>query len=56
MDKLLSPQIVCEILGIHYRKVLEFILTHQLKAYKVGHQYKISESAIRDFLEKNKVK
>ncbi len=56
MDKLISPEEVSKILSINYRKVLELILRGQLRAYKIGRQYKLQETDILDFLNKNKVK
>jgi len=56
MDNLISPEDVSKILSINYRKVLELILRGQLKAYKIGRQYKLQETDILEFLSNNKVK
>ncbi len=56
MNNLISPEDVSKILCINYRKVLELILRGQLKAYKIGRQYRLEESDVLEFLQKNTVR
>ena len=56
MSNLISPEDVSKILNINYRKVLELILLGKLKAYKIGRQYRLEESDILEFLQKNTVR
>ncbi len=54
--QLLTPKQVSEKLQIHYRKVLEFIIMGELKAYKIGGVYRIEPGDLFDFLQKKKYK
>ena len=56
MNNLISPEDVSKILCINYRKVLELILRGEIKAYKIGRQYRLEESDVLEFLQKNTVR
>ena len=51
MEKLLTVKDVTEILSIGYRKVLDLIALGEIKAYKIGSEYRISAGSIFDYLE-----
>lgn len=50
-NKLLSSAQAEEILNITHRKFLELVNTGQLKAQKIGRQYRVSETAIKEFIK-----
>lgn len=51
-DKVLTPEQVGKILQIHPLTVLKYIKNKQIKASKLGRVYRIKETAIEDFLDK----
>ena len=55
-NQLLSPKQEAEKLQIHYRKVLDFIVLGELKAYQIGGVYRIEPGELFEFLQKKKYK
>ena len=55
MHKILTPNEIADLLNINYRKVLELILLGDLNAFKVGRQYRVTESDLESFINSNKV-
>jgi excisionase family DNA binding protein len=51
INQLLHPKQVAEKLQIHYRKVLDFIVLGELKAYKIGGVYRIEPGELFEFLQ-----
>jgi excisionase family DNA binding protein len=55
MDKvlLLTPEEVAEMLRVNFRTVHKLIKDGELKAFKVGHQWRIPSEAVDAMLERN---
>ena len=53
MTTYLTPREVAEMLQISYEKALAFIKYSGVKYVKIGNQYRISETALNVFLQKN---
>ena len=51
-----TPREVGDILKVNYRKILDLIILGQLNAIRVGRQYRIPESELEEYLEKQKYK
>ena len=51
MEKLYTVKDVAEKLSIGYRKVLDLIAFGEIKAYKIGSEYRISAGSLFDYLE-----
>lgn len=49
MEKLLTVEEVANILSLNKNTILRFIKEKSLKAFKVGHQYRIKESDLTEF-------
>lgn len=56
MPNLITPKEAAGILRMNYRKILDMISMGELPAYKIGRDYRISESDLYRFIEKCKVK
>jgi excisionase family DNA binding protein len=56
MQQLLDAKEVATSLKVSYRTVLDQINLGRLEAYRVGNQYRISESSYLKYLESIKVK
>lgn len=52
MDQYYSLKEVAERLSVHYNTVYRLVISGELKTVKVGDTHRVSESAIREFLEK----
>ena len=52
MDQIFTVQEVAKIIKINYRKVLDEIMIGNLMAFKIGRQYRISESQLLTYLNK----
>ena len=50
MEKLYTVKDVSEILLVGYRKVLDLIAFGEIKAYKIGSEYRISTGSLFDYL------
>lgn len=50
---LLTPQEIAKILKISYDKTLEFIKYSGVEYIKIGRQYRVEESKLKGFLQKN---
>lgn len=50
---LLTPQEIAEILRISYEKALDFIKYSGVDYIKIGRQYRVYESKLNTFLQKN---
>ena len=55
MVELLTPKEVAKVLQINYRKVLDMIHLGELEAYQVGGVFRISRSAIQQYLDSVRV-
>lgn len=55
MTTYLTAYEVAEMLKISYEKALAFIKYSGIKYVKIGNQYRVSESALITFLQKNTV-
>jgi excisionase family DNA binding protein len=55
MDKvlLLTPEEVAEMLRVNFRTVHKLIKDGELKAFKVGHQWRIPAEAINEMIERD---
>ena len=53
MTQYLTPHEIATMLKISYEKSLAFIKYSGVKYIKVGNQYRVSESALTTFLQKN---
>ena len=51
--KYLTAHDVAEMLKISYEQALRLMKYTDLKTVKIGRQYRVSEKALTDFLEKN---
>lgn len=49
--KTYTTQEVADILKVAYKTVFRYVKAGQLKAVKIGRHYRITEEALRDFLE-----
>lgn len=52
-EKLLTPDEAAEAFGVKAKTIREWLKAGELKGYKTGRLWRISEEAIKDFLEKN---
>ncbi len=52
MNNLLTPNDVAEILGVSYETALAFIKYSGIDYFRIGRQYRVSESKLKAFLEK----
>ncbi|MFC1620185.1 helix-turn-helix domain-containing protein [Candidatus Neomarinimicrobiota bacterium] len=55
MVELLTPKEVAQILHINYHKVLDMIHLGELEAYQVGGVFRISKSALQQYLDSVRV-
>ena len=55
MESVYTAMEVSKILKVHYRSVLDEITLGNLKAFKVGKQYRVLESSISSYIQDNKV-
>ena len=53
MTKYYTPREVAEMLKISYEKALAFIKYSGIKYVKIGNQYRVSETSLNVFLQKN---
>lgn len=53
MTKYYTPHDVAEMLKISYEKALAFIKFSGIKYIKIGNQYRVSETSLNVFLQKN---
>ena len=53
MTKYYTPREVAEMLKISYEKALGFIKYSGIKYVKIGNQYRVSETSLNVFLQKN---
>ena len=53
MTKYYTPHDVAEMLKISYEKALAFIKYSGIKYVKIGNQYRVSETSLNVFLQKN---
>lgn len=56
MIKLYTAKEVSEILQFNYRKVLDLIVMGEIPCYRIGHQYRISDTQISKYLTSSKYK
>jgi len=52
MEKLLTVEEVAKYLRVSERTLFRYIKTKKLRAYRIG-QWRVSESALKDFLNKH---
>ena len=50
-----TPREIAIMLSVHYRTILELIVTGKLTAFKVGRQYRISHSNLVEYIEQSQV-
>ena len=53
MTQFLTPHEIAQMLQISYEKALAFIKFSGIKYVKIGNQYRVSESALTTFLQRN---
>ena len=56
MKDLLTPKDVARILQLRYNKILEMIHLGELKAIRIGKNFRITEYDLHEFIESNRVK
>lgn len=56
MKDLLTPKEVSGILKLTYNKILDMIHLGELKAIRIGKNYRITEYDLHDFIESNRYK
>ena len=50
-----TPREIAIMLSVHYRTILDMIVTGKLTAFKVGRQYRISHSNFMEYIEQSQV-
>ena len=55
MEAVYTAMEVSKLLKIHYRKLLDELTLGRLSAFKVGKQYRVTESSISSYIQDNKV-
>lgn len=50
-EELLTPREVGQILKVGYRRVLDMIALGDLRAYRIGHLFRISRKELQHYLE-----
>lgn len=55
-EKHYSRQEVARILSVNPMTIYRLIIAGKIKAFKVGNDYRISETALRDYIKKTEVK
>ena len=55
MEAVYTAMEVSKLLKIHYRTLLDEITLGRLSAFKVGKQYRVTESSISSYIQDNKV-
>lgn len=55
MTELLTPKEVANILKVNYRKVLDMIALGELRAYRIGRVFRISEGEVYRYLKSVKI-
>ena len=55
MEAVYTALEVSKLLKVHYRMVLDEITLGRLSAFKVGKQYRVTESSISSYIQDNKV-
>ena len=55
MEMVYTAMEVSKLLKVHYRSVLDEIALGRLSAFKVGKQYRVTESSISSYIQDNKV-
>lgn len=53
MTQYLTPHEIAQMLQISYEKALAFIKYSGVKYIKIGNQYRVSETSLNVFLQKN---
>lgn len=56
MSPLLTPKEVSKILKVNYNRVLDLIHLGEIKAVKLGRDFRISEGDLFDYLQSKKYK
>lgn len=49
-DDLLTPDQLCEIFSIGKNKAYELLRTKQIKAFKIGHVWKIPKESVENYI------
>ena len=52
VERLLTPEQVAEILQLHHLTILKFIRNKKLKSIKLGRVYRVRESELNQFLDR----
>ena len=55
MEAVYTAMEVSKLLKIHYRGVLDEITLGRLSAFKVGKQYRVTESSISSYIQDNTI-
>ena len=55
METVYTVHEVSKMMRVNYRKVLDEIVLGRLLAFKVGRQYRVLESSLREYFQDNKV-
>ena len=55
MEAVYTALEVSKLLKVHYRSVLDEITLCRLSAFKVGKQYRVTESSLARYIQDNKV-
>ena len=50
-----TPREIAIMLSVHYRKILDLIVTGKLTAFRVGRQYRISHSHLIEYVQQSQV-
>ena len=50
-----TPREIAIMLSVHYRTILDMIVTGKLTAFKVGRQYRITHTNLVEYIEKSQV-
>ena len=54
--KLYTPKEISKMLSINYRKVLDMIALGEIKAYRIGKMFRISDLFLKEYLDSVEVK
>lgn len=54
MEKYYTPQEIADNLKLNINTVYQYIRENKLKAVKIGNRYRISENALKEFLDRSK--
>ena len=55
MEAVYTAMEVSKLLKIHYRSVLDEITLGRLSAFKVGKQYRVTESSLSRYIQENTI-